>query len=164
MTDLTSPAVKPVAIELIVQIASEYPELPEESHLRHWANAACADLEGQPELVLRIVDEAESRSLNLQYRGKDRPTNVLSFPFEAPPGIPAEYLDNSLGDLVVCAQVVAREAREQGKRLDAHWAHILIHGILHLRGHDHLEETQAETMEALEIELLAGLGLGNPYI
>jgi probable rRNA maturation factor len=153
-----------VAIELILQKVSSHPELPEEASLRDWANAACADLEGTPELVLRIVDEAESQALNREYRGKDRPTNVLSFPFEAPPGIPAELLDNSLGDLVICAQVVAREASEQGKRLDAHWAHILIHGILHLRGHDHLTESEAEAMESLEIELLAGLGFGNPYL
>jgi probable rRNA maturation factor len=108
---------------------------------------------------VRITDEAEIRELNATYRGKDYATNVLSFPFEAPPGVDIPLL----GDIVVCAAVVAREAAEQEKPLQAHWAHMVIHGTLHLLGYDHIEEADAEEMEGLEIRLLADLGYANPY-
>lgn len=152
-----------MAIELEIQDVSAYPDKPEATELQGWAEAACADLAGLLGLVVRIVDEADSQALNLEYRGKDRPTNVLSFPFEAPPGIPAELLEPQLGDLVICAPVVAREAKDQGKSLTAHWAHILIHGVLHLRGYDHIQEAEAEAMEKLEVRILADLGFADPY-
>lgn len=152
-----------MAIELVIQDVSACPDKPEAAELHGWAEAACADLAGPLGLLVRIVDEADSQALNLGYRGKDRPTNVLSFPFEVPPGIPADLLEPQLGDLVICAPVVAREAKDQGKSLQAHWAHILIHGILHLRGHDHIQEAEAEAMEALEVRMLADLGFADPY-
>lgn len=111
------------------------------------------------EVSLRFVDDETIRELNRDYRGKDKPTNVLSFPFEAPPGVPTTLL----GDLVICAPVVAAEAAEQGKPLTAHWAHMVVHGVLHLLGYDHIDDADAEIMEGLEVEILAGLGVPNPY-
>lgn len=148
-------------LEVDVQYASNLPDLPDEDTLRCWVAAALADERREAELTIRIVDEEESRILNRDYRGKDKPTNVLSFPFEAPPGLDAWPL---LGDLVICAPVVAREAVEQGKPLMAHWAHMVVHGVLHLLGYDHEEDEDAEIMEALEIQRLEGLGIANPYI
>lgn len=113
----------------------------------------------EAELSVRIVDEDESQALNLQYRGKDKPTNVLSFPCELPDGVELPLL----GDLVICAQVVAKEALEQGKVLHAHWAHMVVHGTLHLLGYDHIEDGEAEEMEAIEIQVLLELGYPNPY-
>ncbi len=110
-------------------------------------------------VVIRITDTTESADLNLRYRGKPGPTNVLSFPFEAPPGVPVDHL----GDLVICAEVVEREAREQGKSARAHMAHLLIHGVLHLLGFDHLDDRSAGEMEAIEIALLARIGVSDPY-
>lgn len=111
------------------------------------------------ELTIRIVDREESRELNRQYRGKDAPTNVLSFPAD----LPAEVDANLLGDILMCAPLVAEEAREQGKAEQAHWAHLTIHGVLHLLGHDHQEVVDAELMEGIEIALLESLGIANPY-
>jgi len=108
----------------------------------------------------RIVDAPESQALNRQYRGKDYPTNVLSFPAEYNEFLPYDYL----GDLVICAPVVEREANEQGKQLLDHWAHMVVHGMLHLQGYDHESDEQAAEMEALEIEILAALGHTNPYL
>jgi len=99
------------------------------------------------------------QELNRDYRGKDKPTNVLSFPFEAPAGITMPLA----GDLVICAPVVEQEAADQNKTLESHWAHMVVHGMLHLQGHDHTDDKEAETMEALEIQLLAQLGFANPY-
>ncbi len=113
----------------------------------------------EAEVSLYIVDEAESQELNAQYRGKDKPTNVLSFPAD----IPEEVGVPLLGDLVVCAPVVEREAQEQGKTLEAHWAHMLVHGSLHLLGYDHIEDDEADVMEALETEIITGLGFPAPY-
>lgn len=145
-------------IELDLQSACSAPDLPDEDSFRRWAGLA---LQGKPghELTIRLVDEAESQSLNRQYRGKDYPTNVLSFPADLPPELNIPLL----GDLVICAQVVAREAREQDKPLQAHWAHMVIHGCLHLLGYDHSEDAEAEQMEALERQLLAELGIADPY-
>lgn len=131
--------------------------LPEESMLERWVSEAMGDAEG--DVVLRFVDEEESQYLNRTFRGKDRPTNVLSFAFESPPGIDLPYL----GDLVICAPVVECEARQQNKLLEAHYAHMVVHGVLHLLGYDHQDEAQAEIMEALEIELLGRLNYANPY-
>ena len=146
------------------QVASAEPGLPDTRTLASWAGAA---LDGsgieRAELVVRIVDEAESQALNQRYRGKDRPTNVLSFPFEAPPGLPAEIAAPCLGDLVICAPVVRQEATRQHKALDAHWAHIVVHGVLHLLGHDHQNDAEAAEMEARERDILKRLGYPDPY-
>ncbi|GGY69267.1 rRNA maturation RNase YbeY [Marinobacter zhanjiangensis] len=133
-------------------------DLPTDHELTRWAQAGWQQPDDS-EVTLRLVDEAESRALNHQFRGKDKPTNVLSFPFEAPAGITVPLA----GDLVICAPVVAREATEQNKTPEAHWAHMVIHGLLHLQGYDHIEDDQAGVMEALEIRLLATLGFSNPY-
>ena len=144
-----------------LQIATENIEdLPTEEQIAQWATAA-VQLEGdEVEMTVRIVDEAESHELNLTYRGKDRPTNVLSFPFECPD----EVVLPLLGDLVICRQVVEREASEQEKPLMAHWAHMVVHGSLHLLGYDHIEDDEAEEMESLETQIMQGLGFDDPYL
>ena len=111
-------------------------------------------------MTVRIVDETESQQLNFDYREKDKPTNVLSFPFQCPPGIELPLL----GDLVICAGVVAQEATEQNKSLDAHWAHMVVHGSLHLLGFDHINDDDAAQMEAEEVTILQQLGFTNPYL
>ena len=147
-------------LELQVVFASE--GQPELTQLQHWLDTALYGIGRDTEIVVRIVDEAESAELNHDYRGKQGPTNILSFPFEAPdiPGFESELL----GDLVVCAPVLAKEAIEQGKPLSNHWAHIIIHGVLHLLGYDHIDEAEAEAMESQEIAILAKLEIPNPYI
>jgi probable rRNA maturation factor len=149
-------------LQLDVQLAVEKEnDLPSEEQLNIWANAALVTRteHEEPELTIRIVDEAESQELNFEYRGKDKPTNVLSFPFEAPAHVPIPLL----GDLVVCKQVVEREAIEQGKTLTAHWAHMIVHGCLHLLGYDHIEDEEAEEMEGIERVVMADLGFEDPY-
>ena len=144
-----------------LQIASENEQgLPSEAQLIQWATAAVRPTRDDVEMTVRIVDEEESHELNLTYRGKDRPTNVLSFPFESP----AEVELPLLGDLVICRQVVEREAVEQNKPLMAHWAHMIVHGSLHLLGYDHIEDAEAEEMESLETEIMQGLGFADPYL
>jgi len=132
--------------------------IPEDTALELWAQKAWLG-DHPSEVTIRIVNNDESAELNGQYRGKDRPTNVLSFPFEAPAGITVPLA----GDLVICAPVVEKEAKDQHKALEAHWAHMVVHGMLHLQGYDHIEDHDAEVMEALEIRLLEQLGYGNPY-
>lgn len=134
-------------------------QLPSDEQFEIWVEAALQQHMSEAELSVRIVDEDESQALNLQYRGKDKPTNVLSFPCELPDGVELPLL----GDLVICAQVVAKEALEQGKLLHAHWAHMVVHGTLHLLGYDHIEDSEAEEMEAIEIQVLLELGYPNPY-
>ena len=124
-----------------------------------WVSAALEGRKQVAELVIRVVDESESQTLNSEYRGKHKPTNVLSFPFEAPPQIDSDHI----GDLVICAPVVIREATEQHKLTTSHWAHMVIHGVLHLLGFDHQSEQQALVMETAEKEILAGLGIADPY-
>jgi probable rRNA maturation factor len=141
----------------------ESASLPPASAFRIWARAALAEHEGDAELTVRVTDEAESQQLNREYRGKDRPTNVLSFPFEAPEGVPVGEVGTYLGDLVICAPVVEREAAEQSKTAPAHWAHMVVHGVLHLRGFDHEDEADAQRMEDKEREVLDGLGFSDPY-
>lgn len=142
-----------------VQYASACQSLPTETLLRHWAEAALPPDTQRSGLVIRVVDENESLALNSQYRSKDAPTNVLSFPFEIPEGVEL----NHLGDLVICADVVHQEALQQGKPVENHWAHMVVHGVLHLCGYDHLTEVQAAEMEALEKQILADLGIPDPY-
>lgn len=147
-------------LELDLQIASDTADLPSETQFRSWCEAALRQRSADSELTIRLVDEPEGRELNHTYRQRDYATNVLSFPAD----VPDEMLDIPLlGDLVICAPVVAREALEQGKTLEAHWAHMVIHGCLHLLGYDHIEDEEAEEMEALERELLADLGHPDPY-
>ena len=145
-------------IDLDLQIASDSAHLPTATDFRLWAQAALAGHDGA-ELTIRIVDEAESAELNEGYRHKQGPTNVLSFPFEAPPGVALPLL----GDIIICAPVVERQAAEQGKAPAAHWAHMVVHGCLHLLGHDHIEESEAQAMESLETDILSGLGYPDPY-
>lgn len=143
-----------------LQIASEdQTHLPTLEQFTLWATQAVRAESVEPEMTIRIVDEAESHELNLTYRGKDRPTNVLSFPFECPEEVDLPLL----GDLIICRQVVEREAEEQGKPLLAHWAHMVVHGSLHLLGYDHIEDDEAEEMESLETEIMTGLGFEDPY-
>lgn len=144
-----------------LQIATENIEgLPTEEQIVQWATAAVQPEGDEVEMTVRIVDEAESHELNLTYRGKDRPTNVLSFPFECPDEVELPLL----GDLVICRQVVEREAAEQEKPLMAHWAHMVVHGSLHLLGYDHIEDDEAEEMESLETQIMQGLGFDDPYL
>ncbi len=144
--------------EIEIQRASTATDLPRDSDFQRWASAALLDIE-KTSVVIRLVDPAESRQLNNDYRGVDKPTNVLSFPFEAP----AEIADEFLGDMIICAPVVEQEARQQNKPLKAHWAHMVTHGMLHLQGYDHQNDPQAEEMERLEGEILATLGFPDPY-
>ncbi|EGT76190.1 Putative rRNA maturation factor [Haemophilus haemolyticus M21127] len=144
-----------------LQVATENIEgLPTEEQIVQWATAAVQPEGDEVEMTVRIVDEAESHELNLTYRGKDRPTNVLSFPFECPDEVELPLL----GDLVICRQVVEREAAEQEKPLMAHWAHMVVHGSLHLLGYDHIEDDEAEEMESLETQIMQGLGFDDPYL
>lgn len=144
--------------DIDLQIASTEETLPTADALTQWVYAALQS-QRQVELTIRIVDADESQALNLEYRGKDKATNVLSFPFEAP----AQIELNLLGDLVICAPVVIREAAEQGKTALAHWAHMVVHGTLHLQGYDHIDEQEATQMEQLEIRILHTLGFDDPY-
>lgn len=142
------------------QCQIEDENLPSEEQLTEWVSTALKGRLDAAELSIRIVSPEESRELNHQYRGKDSSTNVLSFPFEMPEGIELELL----GDLVVCAEVVAREASEQNKPLFNHWCHMVVHGVLHLLGFDHINNDDAEEMEQLEREILASLNIPDPYL
>lgn len=144
---------------LELQNVSLHEYCPSVEQLQAWVDCVLSDPQQISEVVVRVVDEVESAELNQRYRHKTGPTNILSFPFEAPPGIESDLL----GDLVLCAPVIEREALQQGKPIEHHWAHITIHGILHLIGYDHIDEHEAEEMEALEIRLLKTLNIANPY-
>ncbi len=134
---------------------ADAPALPD---FERWVAAALQDSHAQLEQTICVVDEAQSRELNHRFRGNDSATNVLAFPGEN------DFLDyDCLGDLVICAPLVTTEALQQGKSLDAHWAHLVVHGMLHLQGFDHQTDQQANSMEALEIEILDTLGYTNPY-
>ena len=147
------------AIQVDVEDVSGAPGVPAAAELARWAEAALAGRREEAELSIRIVGEAESAELNDTYRHKSGPTNVLSFPAELPPGVPVA----ALGDLVICAPVVAREAAAQGKAPAAHWAHMVVHGCLHLMGYDHEDDAQAAQMEPLETAILGDLGYPDPY-
>jgi len=134
--------------------------IPSLEQIEAWANAVLvAENTGEQEITVRFTVDEESQTLNHEYRGKDKPTNVLSFPFEVPPGIEM----NLLGDLVICVPVIMREAQEQDKTPTNHYAHMVVHGILHLLGYDHIDDADADIMEAKEIRILASLNIGNPY-
>jgi len=148
-------------LSLSVGYAASRKGVPTSASFRQWVEAALrgAKRRKATELSIRIVDAKEGRTLNRDYRGKDYATNVLSFPVELPSGVKLPLI----GDLVICAPVVAREAAEQGKQARDHWAHMTVHGVLHLLGYDHIEDDEAEAMEALETRILAGLGIDDPY-
>jgi len=146
-------------IELELQRLSRVDDEPTAAQFELWVETVLDDQVSDIELVIRIVDEPESAALNEQYRHKVGPTNVLSFPVELPEGVETPLL----GDLVICAPVVVREAQEQNKLVQDHWAHLVIHGVLHLLGFDHIEDQQAQQMEAEEIFVLKKLSINNPY-
>ncbi len=152
-------------ISVDLQIASTMEDLPSEDLLTEWVRIAVegSNTKSAPketEVSIRIVDKEESQTLNTQYRGQDKPTNVLSFPAKFPEGVDIPFL----GDLVICAPIVSEEADTQKKEALAHWTHMVIHGTLHLLGYDHIEEQEAEVMEALETRLLESQGYSCPYI
>lgn len=144
-----------------LQFVSENQQIPDSSEFIKWMKKVSQLIEiKQNNITIRLVDEAESRALNQQFRGKDKPTNVLSFPSEMPQEIEPDYL----GDIVICAPVVEKEALDQNKDHNAHWAHMLVHGILHLKGYDHLDPQEAEEMESLEAKVLTHMGFSDPYL
>ncbi len=146
-------------IKIDLQNDDKIPNIPSIELLEKWVSRSLQSNFAQLEQTIRVVEEAESRSLNKTWRGNDKPTNVLSFPAED-----SEYLDyDHLGDLVICASVVEAEAAQQNKSPVSHWAHMVVHGMLHLQGFDHISNAEAEQMEAMEIEILTTLGHTNPY-
>jgi len=142
---------------ITIQNTTRYKKIPSRYYFQRWVNLALAGQRERTEITIRLVDEAESAKLNQAYRRKTGPTNILSFPFEAPVSTPV------LGDLVICVPIIIKEAKEQNKPLLAHWAHLVIHGILHLLGYDHIKNKDAVIMENIEISLLQQLGYANPY-
>lgn len=150
-------------VHIDVMINSTCSQLPDQNELEKWAAAALGhqfqEQRQEAEISLLIVDEAEGAELNRQWRGKEGPTNVLSFPSD----LPAELELPLLGDLIICAPVVGQEAIEQKKSLNSHWAHMIVHGTLHLLGYDHIIDQEAEEMESLETEILGQLGYPDPY-
>jgi probable rRNA maturation factor len=150
--------------EIDLQVACTPTELPTKEQFQLWVDTALAEVSSEPkqefELTIRLVNNEESQQLNMQYRGKDKPTNVLSFPFEVPEGVEL----NLLGDLIICIEVMKQEAQEQNKALFDHWAHLVIHGCLHLVGFDHISDTEAVEMESIETSILKKLGISNPYL
>jgi len=151
----------PIQFDVSVSYGLPRTGLPASVSFKRWAAAAAWGRIRKADLAIRVVDSKEARSLNRHYRGKDYATNVLSFPAELPEGVSLNI--PILGDLVICAPVVAREAKEQGKLLAAHYAHLTIHGVLHLLGLDHEDDREAEAMELLERQILAGMGIDDPY-
>ncbi|WP_147653935.1 rRNA maturation RNase YbeY [Vulcaniibacterium gelatinicum] len=149
----------PIRLDVSISYAVPRAGVPAPASFRKWAAAALAGRIREADLAIRIVGTKEGRALNRHYRGKDYATNVLSFPAELPEGVRLPLL----GDLVLCAPVIAREAREQKKPLAAHYAHLTVHGVLHLLGWDHDDPREADCMEQLEREILAELGIADPY-
>ncbi|NUF27504.1 rRNA maturation RNase YbeY [Gilliamella sp. ESL0254] len=148
------------AIILDLQIATEDNQnLPAEAQILQWLEVILPQFVDNAELTIRIVDEQESQQLNNTYRHKDKPTNVLSFPFESPIEIDVPLL----GDLIICKQVVEAEAKQQHKSLTSHWAHMIVHGCLHLLGYDHILDEEAEEMENIEVDIMQQLGFEDPY-
>lgn len=152
--------VKEKRIKITIQMIASNTFIPSRYFLKRWVNTALAKHVGSNEVNIRVVSKRESATLNSTYRHKKGPTNVLSFPFDPPPGLFSPFL----GDLVICAELVNQEARQQAKNCLAHWAHLVIHGCLHLIGYDHLHAKEAIQMETVEIKLLKDLGYENPYL
>ena len=152
-------------LTLSLQKATTEKALPNTQEFKGWVlqALAVANYAKPCEVAIRLVDAEESHALNLQYRGKDKPTNVLSFPSDLPDEVLASLKREPLGDIIICVPVVLNEAIEQHKTAIAHWAHLTIHGVLHLLGFDHIDDAEAEEMEALEIDALQELGFLNPY-
>ncbi|SET09331.1 rRNA maturation RNase YbeY [Thorsellia anophelis] len=150
---------KPFIIDFQNALEIEQSSLPELEQIELWAESVLKLFETEAELTIRVVELEESQLLNFQYRGKNSPTNVLSFPSESHESLETKLL----GDLVICHAIVAKEAQEQGKKINAHYAHMVIHGCLHLLGYDHIEPEDAEEMESIEIEVMESLGFKNPY-
>jgi probable rRNA maturation factor len=146
---------------IIIQLATDNSSIPKKTLLRKWAKAALKKNIDTAEVTLRVVGTDEMTELNSTYRHKKGPTNVLSFPFSLPEEVTLDI--PILGDIVICADVVNQEAEEQGKTQEAHWAHMIVHGIFHLLGYDHEVDEEAEKMEALEIEVMKTMGYANPY-
>jgi len=146
-------------VEVDVQFATSADNVPPRNEFVGWVTAVLDGIAGPMEVVVRVVDTDEISRLNETYRNKSGPTNVLAFPTDVPPEVDVPLL----GDLVICAPVVHQEALDQGKLENAHWAHMVVHGVLHLLGYDHEAQDQAERMERREVEILEGLGFGNPY-
>ncbi len=152
-----------IAVDL--QVACDNTSLPTQEQLTQWVETALQGLKNDAELSIRIVTIEESQQLNSDYRDKDKPTNVLSFPFEIPPELEGvSDMENLIGDLVICANVVESEAKLQNKPLMNHWAHMVVHGTLHLLGYDHINEDDALIMEDLEREKLSKLDISDPYL
>ena len=147
-------------LELDISYADGLPPLdfPSPAQMQRWAASAYLH-DAKSYVALKVIDEEESQALNAGFRGKNKPTNILSFPMQMPEDVDLPIL----GDLALCAAVVAREAGRQGKHFHAHWAHMLVHGVLHLQGYDHMHDEEAEHMESLEREILAKLGYPDPY-
>ena len=150
--------------DVAIQRATRTAEIPGDDQFQKWIEAVPAVSELRYALDIRIVDDEEAQRFNREYRGRDYATNVLSFPAELPEGLPEEIRQTQLGDLLICAPVVVREAQEQNRPAADHWAHLTIHGLLHLLGYDHEQPGDAAVMESLETEILAGLGVPDPYV
>ena len=147
-----------MTITIDLQNDSDFTEVPDTSDFQRWVTAAMRSESVQLEQTICVVDEAQSRELNRRFGGRDNATNVLAFPADS------DYLDyDCLGDLVLCAPLVVAQARQQNKAVSAHWAHLVVHGMLHLQGYDHQNDAEANAMEALEVEILDTLGYTNPY-
>ena len=150
-----------MTITLDLQIATKVKEgLPTEADFSLWLSGVLNQFQPDAEVTVRIVNEDEIQALNQQYRDKKGTTNIISFPFEAPENIEIDLL----GDLVICRHVVESEAKEQNKPVLTHWAHMIVHGTLHLLGYDHIQDDDADEMESLEIEIMQSMGYPNPYI
>ena len=151
----------PVTIEMSVSenLDAEEEDIPDAALVQQWAEKACL-CDDQVITSVQIVSQDEMRELNKTWRGKNGPTNVLSFPMQSPDEVDLKIL----GDLALCADVINTEARQQHKPAQAHWAHMVVHGMLHLQGYDHIDEHQADEMEALEIRILDQLGFDDPYL
>ena len=153
-----------INIQVDIQIAVEDESIPKSGDIILWINRAfqLSGCNGEAEVSVRIVDEVEMQKLNVKYRDQDKPTNILSFPADLIDGLPHD-VQLFLGDIVICAEIVRREAEEQNKTASDHWAHMLVHGMLHLLGFDHINESDAAVMENLEIQIMTNHGIANPY-
>lgn len=145
------------------QNPNNYPNLPNIFHIQRWVNTTLENLIDNGELTLRIVNAQTIQALNKQYRNINKPTNVLSFPSEVPEVVAKSLPQKLLGDIIICHEIIEKEALEQNKSQESHYAHMIVHGVLHLLGYDHIQEKDALIMEPLEIETLKKLGFTNPY-